>query len=56
MLNKSEEKLPDKEHLRRALVENPTAAPFEGEISPASVIDVQPKKKIKDWYLTLNLH
>ena len=32
LLNKSEEKLPDKEHLRKALVENPTAAPSKAKL------------------------
>ena len=46
LLNKSEEKLPDKEHLRRALVENPTAAPLKAKLVQRVSLTYNLRKRI----------
>ena len=47
VLNKSEEKLPDKEHLRRALVENPTAAPSKAKLVQRVSLTYNLRKRLK---------
>jgi len=47
LLNKSEEKLPDKEHLRRALVENPTAAPSKAKLIQRVSLTYNLRKRLK---------
>ena len=47
LLNKSEEKLPDKEHLRRALVENPTAAPSKAKLVQRVSLTYNLRKRLK---------
>ena len=47
LLNKSEEKLPDKEHLRRALVENPTAAPSQAKLVQRVSLTYNLRKRLK---------
>ena len=47
LLNKSEEKLPDKEHLRRALVENPTAAPLKAKLVQRVSLTYNLRKRLK---------
>jgi len=47
LLNKSEEKLPDKEHLRRALVENPTAAPSRAKLIQRVSLTYNLRKRLK---------
>ena len=47
VLNKSEEKLPDKEHLRRALVENPTAAPLKAKLVQRVSLTYNLRKRLK---------
>ena len=47
LLNKSEEKLPDKEHLRKALVENPTAAPSKAKLVQRVSLTYNLRKRLK---------
>ena len=47
LLNKSEEKLPDKEHLRRALTENPTAAPSKAKLVQRVSLTYNLRKRLK---------
>ena len=47
LLNKSEEKLPDKEHLRRALIENPTAAPSKAKLVQRVSLTYNLRKRLK---------
>ena len=47
LLNKSEEKLPDKEHLRRALVENPTPAPSRAKLIQRVSLTYNLRKRLK---------
>ena len=47
VLNKSEEKLPDKEHLRRALVENPTTAPSKAKLVQRVSLTYNLRKRLK---------
>ena len=47
LLNKSEEKLPDKEHLRRALVENPAAAPSKAKLVQRVSLTYNLRKRLK---------
>jgi len=47
LLNKSEEKLPDKEHLRRALIENPTAAPLKAKLVQRVSLTYNLRKRLK---------
>ena len=47
LLNKSEEKLPDKEYLRRALVENPTAAPSKAKLVQRVSLTYNLRKRLK---------
>ena len=42
-----EEKLPDKEHLRRALVENPTAAPSKAKLVQRVSLTYNLRKRLK---------
>jgi len=47
LLNKSEEKLPDKEHLRKALVENPKAAPSKAKLVQRVSLTYNLRKRLK---------
>jgi len=47
LLNKSEEKLPDKEHLRKALIENPTAAPSKAKLVQRVSLTYNLRKRLK---------
>ena len=47
LLNKSEEKLPDKEHLRKALIENPTAAPSKAKLIQRVSLTYNLRKRLK---------
>ena len=47
MLNKSQEKLPDKEHLRRALIENPAAAPSKAKLVQRVSLTYNLRKRLK---------
>lgn len=47
MLNKSQEKLPDKEHLRRALIENPEAAPSKAKLVQRVSLTYNLRKRLK---------
>ena len=47
VLNKSEEKLPDKEHLRKALIENPTAAPSKAKLVQRVSLTYNLRKRLK---------
>ena len=47
LLNKSEEKLPDKEYLRRALIENPTAAPLKAKLVQRVSLTYNLRKRLK---------
>ena len=47
LLNKSQEKLPDKEHLRKALVENPTAAPSKAKLVQRVSLTYNLRKRLK---------
>ena len=47
LLNKSEEKLPDKEYLRRALIENPAAAPLKAKLVQRVSLTYNLRKRLK---------
>ena len=47
LLKKSEEKLPDKEYLRKALVENPTAAPSKAKLIQRVSLTYNLRKRLK---------
>ena len=47
LLKKSEEKLPDKEYLRKALVENPTAAPSRAKLIQRVSLTYNLRKRLK---------
>ena len=47
LLKKSEEKLPDKEYLRKALVENPTIAPSKAKLIQRVSLTYNLRKRLK---------